>query len=371
MACRPLLALLAALALASCDSLRNDPPAASALPAPGAVTVAAALSATPAHGASQPSSGYFDNSGRTDALSGGVRMIEISTPKGKFHVWTKRVGNNPTIKVLLLHGGPGLNHEMFEAFDSFFPGAGIEYYYYDQLGSSYSDQPHDPSLWNTDRFVDEVEQVRTALGLGPDNFYLYGQSWGGLLAIEYALKHQDKLKGLIVSNMMSSIPAYNKYAHDVLMPAMDPAVLKEILAIEARKDYDNPRYETLLMSHFYNQHFLRMPPDQWPAPVLRAFNALNKEVYIPMQGPSEMGASGTLEHWDRSQDLKRITVPTLVIGATHDTMDPRHMEWMATQFPRGHFLLCPNGSHLAEYDDQQVYMTGLVKFLHDTDAGKP
>jgi proline iminopeptidase len=315
-------------------------------------------------------SAYFDQRGRSDVLSGGVRMIPITTDKGTFKVWTKRVGNNPTIKVLLLHGGPGVTHEVFEAFDSWFPGAGIEYYSYDQLGSAFSDQPKEPSLWEIDRFVEEVEQVRQALKLGPDNFYLYGQSWGGLLGIEYALKHQDKLKGLVVSNMMSSIPSYNAYAKDVLMPAMDPVALKEILALEANKDFANPHYEQLLMQHFYTEHFLRLPPEQWPQPVVRAMTAINRDIYIPMQGPSEMGASGKLEHWDRSADLKSITVPTLVIGAAHDTMDPRHMQWMATQFPHGRYLFCPNGSHLAEYDDQQVYMTGLIAFLKDVDAGR-
>src|SRR5215472_15493655 len=90
---------------------------------------------------------YFDNSGRDDVLGGGVRMIPIQTPKGTFKVWTKRVGNNPQIKVLLLHGGPGATHEYMEAFDSYFPAASIEYYYYDQLGSAYSDQPDAPELW--------------------------------------------------------------------------------------------------------------------------------------------------------------------------------------------------------------------------------
>src|SRR5882757_4001020 len=102
---------------------------------------------------------YFDNTGRKDVWTGGVRMIPITTPKGEFRVWTKRVGNNPTVKLLLLHGGPGATHEYFEASDSFLPAAGIEYYYYDQLGSAWSDQPDDPELWTIPRFVDEVEQV--------------------------------------------------------------------------------------------------------------------------------------------------------------------------------------------------------------------
>jgi proline iminopeptidase len=323
-----------------------------------------AAPATPA------ASRYFDNSGRDDVLAGGVKMIPITTPKGTFRVWTKRVGNNPRIKVLLLHGGPAATHEYFEAFDSYFPGAEYEYYYYDQLGSAYSDQPDQPSLWEIPRFVDEVEQVRTALGLSKDNFYLLGHSWGGMLALEYALAHQGNLKGLVISNMMASIPAYNEYATKVLMPQMDPKVLTEVKALEAKKQYESPRYMELLMPNFYTQHFLRMPPDRWPDPVNRAFAHLNKKIYVPMQGPSEMGASGKLEKWDRTADLKTIGVPTLVIGAQHDTMDPRHMEMMSKQVQKGRYLYCPNGSHLAMYDDQKTYFDGLIKFVADVDAGR-
>src|SRR5579871_5594680 len=156
-----------------------------------------------------PPASYYETRGHNDAWSGGARLIEISTPLGRRRVWTKRVGSNPKLKVLLLHGGPGATHEYFEAFDSYFPAEGIEYYYYDQLGSAFSDQPKDEALWTTDRFVDEVEQVRQALHLDKDNFCLLGHSWGGVLAIEYALKYQQHLKCLVISNMMDSIPAYN------------------------------------------------------------------------------------------------------------------------------------------------------------------
>ena len=312
-------------------------------------------------------SDYFDNTGRDDILAGGIRMIPIQTHAGEFKVWTKRVGNNPKIKVLLLHGGPGATHELFESFDSFFPRAGIEYYYYDQLGSYYSDQPQDDTLWELDRFVEEVEQVRTALKLDKSNFYLFGQSWGGILAVEYALKYQDNLKGLIISNMMMSCPEYGKYAKEVLGPMMPPEVLSEILELEEKNDFDNPRYMELLIPNFYVEHFIRMPPDEWPEPVNRTFKHLNQEIYTSMQGPSEFGIRGKLEKWDRTQDLDKINVPTLVIGATHDTMDPKHMEWVASQIKHGQFLLCPNGSHGAIFDDQETYFSGLIKFIKNVD----
>ncbi|MDX6215053.1 MAG: proline iminopeptidase [Frankiales bacterium] len=309
---------------------------------------------------------YLDSSGRDDALSGGIRMIPIETASGTFSVWTKRTGNNPSCRLLLLHGGPGATHEYFLGFDSFLPAAGIEFYYYDQLGSGWSDHPDDPSLWQIDRFVDEVEQVRQALGL--DAFYLLGQSWGGILGMEYALAHPEHLDGLIISNMMASIPAYNAYASSVLVPGLDPATVAEIKAFEASGNTDDPRYDELLMGEHYIKHVLRMPVADWPEPVVRSFSRINKDIYVPMQGPSELGAAGSLVDWDRFEDLARIDVPALVIGAAHDTMDPAHLRDMAGTLPHGEYLHCPDGSHLAMYDDQQTYMTGLVDWLHRQSA---
>ena len=314
---------------------------------------------------SQPPESYFDTSTwhPRDVVSGGSRMVPISTPCGEFRVWTRRVGSNPDLKVLLLHGGPGATDELYECFDIWFPRAGIEYYYYDQLGSFRSDQPDDPSLWDLTRFVDEVEQVRQALGLDSSNFVLLGQSWGGLLALEYAVGYQQHLKGLVISNMMSSSRLYNAYANDVLMPAMDQAVLEQIMRFEAEGTTDDPRYEQLLMEHHYALHVCRIPLEDWPDPVTRSLAHINPAIYVPMQGPSELGMSGTLEPWDRTGDLEHIDVPTLVIGATHDTMDPRHMRWMSEQLPQGRYLHCPNGSHLSQFDDPEHYFPGLIDFL--------
>lgn len=316
-------------------------------------------------------SNYFDYSNNDDQFTGGIKMIPINTPKGIFKVWTKRVGNNPTMKVLLLHGGPGFNHEYLECFDGYLPKEGIEYFYYDQLESYYSDQPNDSTLWTIEHFVDEVDQVREALHLNKDNFYLYGSSWGGMLAMEYALKHQDHLKGLIISNMMASIPAYEKYAAEVLGPQLPPEVYKEIKVMEANNDFANPKYEELVMTHYYPEHVLRMPVENWPDPVMRTFEHYNANVYVFMQGYSEFGVTGnaSLKGWDISDRLKEIKVPTLTIGATYDTMDPKYMEWMSTEVQNGRFLLCPNGSHLAMYDDQKTYFEGLVKFVKDVDSG--
>lgn len=318
-------------------------------------------------GQQQAELSYYDLQ-ETGIKSGGVKMIPIHG--GKYKVWTKRVGNNPKIKVLLLHGGPAATHEYFESFDSFFPQAGIEYYYYDQLGSYYSDQPTDSSLWQIERFVEEVEEVRQSLGLDSSNFFLLGNSWGGILAMEYALKYQKNLKGLIICNMMASCPEYGAYADEVLAKQMDPKVLEEIRALEANNDFSNPRYMELLGPNYYEQHICRFPAADWPDPVNRAFNHLNPTIYTLMQGPSEFGISGRLEKWDIKDRLPEITVPTLTVGATHDTMDPKHMEWMAGQVKNGRYLHCPNGSHLSMWDDQEHFFPGVIQFLQEV-ANRP
>ena len=309
-------------------------------------------------------SDYF-NYGDDSIQVAGIKMIPISTSAGNFKVWTKRFGNNPRIKILLLHGGPAATAEYMECFQSFFPKEGFEFYEYDQLGSYRSDKPTDSSLWTTDRFADEVEQVRKAIGADKNNFYLLGNSWGGILAMTYALKYQDNLKGLIIANMMASCPDYGKYADEVLAKQMDPKVLEEVLAIEAKGDFKNPRYMELLMPNFYAKHICRLA--EWPEPVNRSFSHMNEEIYVMMQGPSEFGIAGRLANWDVKDRLKEIKVPTLTIGAKYDTMDPEHMKWISTQVQKGSYLFCPNGSHLAMWDDQKVFMEGVIKFIRDVD----
>lgn len=305
---------------------------------------------------------YFAQS--TDSIqNGGIKVIPIVTSKGTFNVWTKRIGNNPKIKVLLLNGGPGATHEYFECFENFLPKENIEFIYYDQLGCGNSDNPKDSSMWDLARYVEEVEQVRKALKLDNSNFYLLGHSWGGILAMEYSLKYQQNMKGLIISNMMASCPEYGKYADEVLAKQMHPEVLKELKKIEANKDFSNPKYMELLLPNFYEKHILRFPAKDWPEPVNRSFAKMNQSLYVTMQGPSEFGISGKLENWDRKADLKNVNIPTLVIAAKHDTMDPKHMEEISKIFPNGSYLFCPKGSHMAFYDDQKNYFNGLISFL--------
>ncbi|MFN7117734.1 MAG: proline iminopeptidase-family hydrolase [Saprospiraceae bacterium] len=294
----------------------------------------------------------------------GIQLIELDNG---YRVWTKRFGNNETMKVLLLHGGPAMTHEYMECFESFFPQANIEFYEYDQLGSYYSDQPKDTSLWTIERFVEEVEQVRKALNLTKDNFYLLGNSWGGLLAMEYALKYQDNLKGLIICNMTADFTKYEIY-NQQLRSQLRPSLLDSLEVYEDKGDYFNPAYAEMVFNEYYTKHLCRLP--EFPDPVMRSFKHVNNDVYVYMQGPSEFVPGGILKGWSVWDRLREIKVPTLTVGAKYDTMNPAEMEEMSKLVQNGRYLYCPNGSHLAMWDDQQVFMNGVIDFIKDVNENQ-
>jgi len=296
--------------------------------------------------------------------TGGSKMILVD---GKYNVWTKKIGDGK-IKVLLLHGGPGFSHDYFECFEDFLPKEGIEFYYYDQLGCGNSDKPTDTTLWNIPRYVEEVEQVRKGLGL--DNFYLLGHSWGGMLAMEYLQKYQSHVKAAVLSNMTAGVKSYVSYS----------ALLKDkffTAAEKARYDslykmgkYDSPEFQDLLMNKLYSHVICRLPVDKWPEPLLRAFKKANEPIYIQMQGVDEFHVTGNFKNWEMWDRLHNITVPTLVIGGVNDEMNPADMKREGSLIPNSRTYLCPNGSHMSMYDDQQNYFNNLLAFLKDVDAEK-
>jgi proline iminopeptidase len=305
---------------------------------------------------------------RPDALNppgirtAGIRMVPVVA--GKYKVWTKKLGGGSSlgtgsVKVLLLHGGPGFSHEYLEAFESFLPQAGIEMYYYDQLGCNNSDQPDDPALWTVARYTEEVEEVRRALGL--EQFVLYGHSWGGILAIEYALKHQRHLRGLVISNMTAGVQAYLKRA-DFIKRHLPPDTQVRLAALEAKQDYDSPEYQNLMMNELYTKTLCRTQP--WPEPVSRTFRHVNDKIYNFMQGKSEFLVTGNLKDWERWDRLPEIKVKTLTVGARYDEMDPEDLKKMAALMPNADYAFCPNGSHFCMWDDQRIYFEQLLRFLN-------
>jgi proline iminopeptidase len=292
------------------------------------------------------------------------REIKLIRVDRKYNVWTKRVGDGP-LRMLMLHGGPGLTHEYLECFENFLPRERVEFYYYDQLGSGLSDRPKDVSLWTVDRFREEVEQVRLDLGL--DDFFLYGHSWGGILGIEYALKYQRHLKALIISDMTASAASYQKYL--TKLREKFPLEIRKVLEdYEARGEYGAAEYQEAMDKYFYNKYMCRLKP--WPEPFVRANRHTNTKVFDNIHGPNEFVATGTAKGWDRWKDLPDIRVPTLLLVGRYDTMSVRDIHRMGRLMPNSRVIVCKNGSHLSMYDDQQTYFGELLKFMEDVELNK-
>lgn len=293
--------------------------------------------------------------------TGGAKMIKVD---GKYNVWTKKIGDGK-IKVLLLHGGPGFSHDYFECFEDFLPKEGIEFYYYDQLGSGNSDAPADTALWNLPRFVEEVEQVRKGLGL--ENFYLLGHSWGSMLAMEYLQKYQSHVKAAVLSNMTAGIKSYVVYAEQLKEKLFTQQDKKTYDSLDKLKLYNSPQYQDLLMNKLYTKVICRLPVESWPEPLLRTFKKANQTVYIQMQGVDEFHVTGNFKDWEMWDRLPNIKVPALVIGGMYDEMNPNDIKREGQLIPNSRTYLCPNGSHLSIYDDQENYFTHLISFLKDVE----
>ncbi len=294
-------------------------------------------------------------------INGEERYIPIKVGEKTYKVWTQKFGSHPSVKILLLHGGPGGSHFSLKCFEENLGDEGFEFYYYDQLGSFMSDKPDDKSLWTIERFVDEVEQVRCALGLDAENFVLFGNSWGGILAMEYTLRYPQNVKGLVVSSMQASIKDNAKYVNDVLVPQLDEKSVKRIRELEAAGDYGSEEYSNLL-GPFYGKFIVGMAMEEMPPPLQKFIGTLNEDLYGYMNGPSEFSISGTLSTWDIKDRLKEITVPSLFIGSTNNSMDPEQTRWMASEVKNGEYLHC-EGSHFMMWNDPAHFFGGLVDFL--------
>jgi proline iminopeptidase len=315
-------------------------------------------------GCKQVNESYGDSNVPADSIkTGGSRLIEIA---GGHKVWTKKIGNGK-IKVLLLHGGPGFSHEYMECFEDFLPKEGIEMYYYDQLGSGNSDAPKDSSLYNIPRFVEEVEQVRKGLGL--KNFYLIGHSWGGMLTLEYLAKYQQNVKGAVVSNMTAGMKDYVSYTAKLKKKYFTARDIVVFDSLDRSSQFSSPLYSQLLMEKLYTKVICRLPLDKWPEPLTRAFKKVNQSVYIHMQGVDEFHVTGNFKKWEFWNKLSSIKIPVLVLGGKHDEMDPESLIREGRLLPNSRTYLCPDGSHMAMYDDQKAYFKNMLSFLKDVQNG--
>jgi proline iminopeptidase len=179
--------------------------------------------------------------------------------------------------------------------------------------------------------------------------------------MEYALNYQQHLRGLVISNMTAGTQSYLKRTAALKAQLLSPETLVRFNALEAAKEYENPAYTRIVMEDLYPQMICRLKP--WPEPVTRAFRLGNEKIYNQMQGKSEFEVTGNLKDWERWDRLNEIKVQTLTIGSNHDEMDPADMREMATLMANAASAICPNGSHMALWDDQAVYFRHLLAFL--------
>ena len=279
-------------------------------------------------------------------------------------VWYQRLGEGDALPVLLLHGGPGAAHDymlpLAERLSEHRPAI-----VYDQLGCGRADKPDDTSLWTVDRSVTEVDQVRAALGL--DRCHLLGQSWGGWLAIDYMARGPEGIAGLVLASTSASIAQFVAGARRLIdaLPEPHRTALQEL---GARGEYDHPDYRAA-EQEFYRRHLCRMDP--WPEALVRSSDQMEgNQVYATMNGPTEFDVIGLLRDWDRTADLGRIRVPTLVTCGRYDEITPSCSETITRGIPDARMHVFEQSAHCAHLEEPERYAEVVEAFLREVEAGR-
>jgi proline-specific peptidase len=276
-----------------------------------------------------------------------------------FSTWYRIVGEREEpgkLPLLCLHGGPGFTHDYLEPLEDM-ARTGRRVIFYDQLGAGNSDRPSDPELWTVELFLDELRTVRESLAL--DHIHLFGSSWGGMLAMEYALTKPQGLASLALAYSPSSIPLWAEEAAR-LRSELPEHVQQTLDAHERAETTDDPAYERATME-FYARYLCRADP--WPDGLKRSFAKFNPEIYNTMQGPNEFVITGTLKDWDISERLGEIDVPTLVTSGRYDECTPRIAEIVHRGIRGSEWAIFENSSHTAFIEERERYMQVLGEFL--------
>jgi proline-specific peptidase len=285
-----------------------------------------------------------------------------------YNTWYRIVGEREEpgkLPLLVLHGGPGATHDYLESLEAM-ASTGRRVIFYDQLGCGNSDHPHNPSLWTVELYVEEVGAVRQALGL--DHLHLLGQSWGGMLGMEYALTQPSGLASLVVSDSPASMRQWVEEANR-LRSELPPEVQETLSRHEEAGTTDDPAYEAATQV-FYRRHVCRLDP--WPDYVQRAFAKLaeNPEVYNTMNGPNEFHVIGTLKDWNIVDRLGEIRVPTLLLSGRYDEATPAIVETIQQRIPGAEWVIFEQSSHMPHAEEPERYMQVLDGFLSRVEAGQ-
>jgi L-proline amide hydrolase len=283
-----------------------------------------------------------------------------------YRTWYRMVGapeSSGKLPVICLHGGPGSNHDYLEPLEAL-ASSGRRVVFYDQLGGGNSDQPHDPALWTVGLFVEEVGAVRQALGL--DRVHILGQSWGGMLAMEYALTQPSGLASIVIADSPASMVQWVGEANRLRADLPDE-VQATLLAHEAAGTTDSAEYQAAIMV-FYRRHLCRLDP--WPECLTRSFEKMmrNPEVYHTMNGPSEFHVIGTIKDWDITDRLGEIRVPALVLGGRYDEATPAITETVHRGIPGSEWVIFEHSSHLPHLEEPERFLQVVCDFFDRVEA---
>lgn len=281
-----------------------------------------------------------------------------------YNVWHRVVGKGEEpgkLPLLCLHGGPGMPHDYLEPLEAI-ADTGRRVIFYDQLGCGNSDRPDDSSLWTVELFIEEVDTVRDALGL--DHVHLLGQSWGGMLAMEYVLTKPAGLASLTLASTLSSSPQWISEANR-LRDKLPAEVQETLLKHEQAGTTDDPAYQEAMMV-FYRRHFCRLDP--WPDCVERTFERLGEQVYNTMWGPSEFHATGSLKNWDIRHRLGEILVPTLITSGRYDEATTVVTQTLHEGIPNTEWVIFEHSAHLSHVEESERFIQVLGEFLDRIEA---
>ncbi len=288
--------------------------------------------------------------------------VEGSVPFRGHETWYRIVGEDGGLPLVLLHGGPGSTHLGLGVLEPLADERRLVFY--DQLGCGNSSQPSDPSLWTVELFLAELANLRDELGLG--RIHLLGHSWGGMLALEYALSRPAGLESLVLSSTLSSAALWEEEALR-LRRELPPDVLAVLERHEADGTVHDPEYEEAT-KEYYRRHLCRLDP--WPPVVEEILRVSRQEVYETMWGPNEMRPTGTLAGWDVTPRLGEITVPALVLCGRYDEATPRQAETIASHLGgEAELTVLEHSAHLSPVEETDRYVELVRGFLRRVENG--
>lgn len=276
-----------------------------------------------------------------------------------YQIWYRRIGSGG-IPLLTLHGGPGAGHDYLEPLEGLATDRTV--IFYDQLGCGKSDQPDDRSMWRIERFVTEIDILRKTLGL--EKVHLFGQSWGGWLAIEYMLTRPTGIASLTLASTSASVPQF--VAEASRLKSELPKNVRDVMKrYEEAKDFHNPEYESATMV-FYQNYLCRLP--KWPDCIMRSIENLNgNAVYETMNGPNEFMVIGNLKNWDRTERLGEIVVPTLITVGRYDELTPACAESLYQGIPGSNMVIFEDSAHEAHIEETDKYLKVVSEFMRDAE----